>query len=161
MKRLTIIFSALLLVGLLIEWWLLYFSGLNIPGHIPNTPINVGGLLLIALLLTILIIFIKLLVKQNSSFSTFRLTLAGAIICFIAEFVFQFIKLLTENGDTLKDRLVDFCTGVIVITFFGGVLSFFVSFQIKTRKTGMLLLFIILFMVLIVFIETLLTPTLD
>jgi len=86
LKRLTIIFSGLLLIGLLFEWWLLYFSGLNIPGHIPYTPINVGGLLLIVLLLTILIIFIKKLVRQNSSFSIFKLTLAGAIICFIAEF---------------------------------------------------------------------------
>jgi len=161
LKRLTIIFSGLLLIGLLFEWWLLYFSGLNIPGHISNTPINVGGLLLIALFLTILIIFIKKLVIQNSSFSIFRLTLAGTIICFIAEFVFQLIKLSTENGDTLKDRLVDFCIGVTGITFFGGVLSFLVSYQIKTRKTGMLFLFIILFMALIVFLRTLMPPTLD
>ena len=161
LKRLTIIFSGLLLTGLLFEWWLIYFSGVSIPGHIPYTPINVGGLLLIVLLLTILIIFIKKLVRQNSSFTIFTLTLAGAIICFISEFVFQLIKFLTQNTDTLKDRFVDFCTGVIGITFFGAVLSFLVSYQIKTRETGMLFLFIILSMAFIVFLRTLMPPTLD
>ena len=161
LKRLTITFSGLLLIGLLLEWWLLYFSGLNIPGHILHTPINVGGLLLILLLSTILIVFIKKLSRQNNSLSILTLTLYGTIICFFAEFLFQLIKLLTENDNALKDRFIDLSIGVISITFFGGVLSFFVSYQIKTRRTGMLLLFIILFMAFLVFLRTLLLPTLD
>ncbi|MBX3240190.1 MAG: hypothetical protein KIT80_02955 [Chitinophagaceae bacterium] len=155
LKKQTIIFSGLLLIGLLFEWWLLDFSGLNIPEHIPYTPINVSGFLLLVLLLTILIVFIKKLVRQDSSFSIFRLTLTGAIACFIAEFVFQFIKLLVENGNLLKGRLIDFCAGVIGIAFLSTVLSFFVSYQVKTRKTGILLLLIILFMAFIGFISTL------
>gem|GEM_PF-2050123 len=160
-KRLTINFSGVLLIGLLLEWWLLYLSGLNIPEHIPHTPINVGGLLLIILLLTILIVFIKKLVRQNSSSSILTLTLYGTIICFIAEFLFQLIKLLTQNDSTLKDRFIDFSIGVIGITFLGAVLSFFVSYQIKTRRTGMLLLFVILFMAFVVFLRTLLPTALN
>jgi hypothetical protein len=161
LKKLTITFSGILLLGLLFEWWILYFSKLNIDRHFPYTPIDIGGLLLIVLLLTTLIVFIKKVIKQNSSLNFFQLTLAGTSVCFVSEFVFQFIKLLTENGEPLKDRLVEFCIGVIGITFFCSVLSFLVSYQIKTRKTGMLLLFIILFMVFIVFLRTLMPPTLD
>lgn len=153
MKRLTIIFSGILLIGFVFEYWLLYFSGLIIPEHIPYTPINIGGLLILISMLTTLIIFIKKLHRQNSSLSVFRMTLLGSIVCLIAEFIFQLIKLATNNYDALKDRVIESGAGVISITFFGAILSFFVAYQIRTRRTRILLLFIILFIAIFLFVK--------
>jgi hypothetical protein len=79
LKRLTITYSGLLLLGLLLEWWLFYFSALNIPWIITNTPIDTRGLLLIILLLIILLTFTKKMLRQDNSLSIINLTLAGTL----------------------------------------------------------------------------------
>ena len=160
-SRLKITFTALLLLGLLFEWWLFYFSGLDIPWFIPNTTIDLRGLLLIILLLMVLVTFIKRTNRQETSTSIVKLTLAGTLVCFIAEFIFQCIKLLVTNEEPIKARLVDFSIGIIGTTLFAAAISFFISFQIKTKRTGTLLLFIIAFLGFVVLLKTLLPPTLD
>ena len=87
-----------------------------------------------------------------------KLTLAGTLVCLIAEFIFQLIKLLVNNDETFKDRIIDFSIGVIGITFFAAEISFFISFQIKTKRTGLLLLFIVAFLGVVVLLRTLLPP---
>jgi cytochrome bd-type quinol oxidase subunit 2 len=161
LNRLTITFIGLLLTGLLIQWWLFYFSGLDIPWFIPNTPIDLRGLLLIVLLLIILITFIKSKNRHDISLSIVKLTLAGTLVCFVAELVFQFIKLLVNNDEPFNDRITDFYVGVLGITLFAAAISFLISFQIKTKKTGLLLLFIAAFLALIVLIRTLLPLTVE
>jgi hypothetical protein len=160
-SRLKITFTALLLLGLFFEWWLFYFSGLDIPWFIPNTPIDLRGLLLIILLLMVLVTFIKRTNRQGTSTSIGKLTLAGTLVCFIAEFIFQFIKLLVTNEEPIKARLVDFSIGIIGTTLFAAAISFFISFQIKAKRTGTLLLFIVAFLGFVVLLKTLLPPTLD
>jgi len=159
-ERTTIRFSIFLLIGFLLEWWFLYFSGFNIPKFIPNTPIDTSGLLLLLLLILSLKIFIKKLDRQNNAYSIFELTLYGTIIGFIAEFVFQVIRILI-NSKTFKESFVDFISGLFGMTFFSAVISFLISYHIKTRKTGMLFLFIFLSLLLIYYLKYFILLILD
>jgi hypothetical protein len=150
LKNIIIKFSGLLVVLLLIEWWLLFFSNLPIPFLIPNTPINISGLLLIITIVSILIFLHKKAFSINSSFGIWKLTLFGTITCFFSEVIFQTARLPTLSADTWPERIYYFLLGVASITFFGAIFSFLIAFQIKTRKTKLLLLFIALFLTLCV-----------
>jgi hypothetical protein len=66
-----------------------------------------------------------------------------------------------ENSETLTEKIIQFSVGVIGITSFAAVFSFFIAFQIKTKRTGLLLIFIATFLAFVVFIRTLLPPTLE
>lgn len=149
MKIIVIKFSTVLLIGLLIEWWTTHFSPLNLPEYIPHTSIQISGLLLIGLILTILILAHKRVLKLNSSTTIFQLTIAGSLICFISETIFQILRQPTLNADTLADRIYYFALGIIGITIFGTALSFLVAFQLKTKKTGQLVLFIVGFIIIV------------
>ena len=148
MGKIIFKYGFVLLVGLFIQWWIIYFSPLNLPDNIPITPINIGGLLLIALIVTVLIFAQKRFLKSNPNSSILKLTLLSVIICFCSEVIFQAVRQLTMNGATIYERLHFFLSGVIGVTIFGIGLSFLVSFQIKTHKTGRLILFIVSFIII-------------
>lgn len=143
MKSIILKFSFILLLGLLVEWWLTQFSPLNLPANIPHTSIRISGLLLMALLISVLIIFQKTILQLQSEKTIFQLTMTGGLVCLIAEFFFQLIRQTTLDADKFSDRVFTFSRGTIGITIFGIIISFLVSFQLKTKKTGQLVLLII------------------
>src|SRR5262245_16582328 len=98
-------YSSILLIGLLFEWWIVYYSPLNLPESIPYTPIKISGLLLIALILTVLIIAEKKFFRLNEQSSIWKLTLLGGAIAFIAEVVFQLIRQPFIQANTLNERV--------------------------------------------------------
>lgn len=158
MKPITILilkYAGILSGMFLILWWTIFFSSFNIPEFIPHTPIKIYGLFLCGFILTILIFSQKELLRKNETFSIGNLTLIGTAICFINEVVFQFILSFTNE----IDKLYYFFSGVISTTIFSALLSFLLAFQLKTRRTGQLLLFIltiiILFKGLIIFFPSL------
>jgi hypothetical protein len=141
--KITIIlkYSGILLALFLITWWLVYFSTFNIPEFIPYTPIKVYGLFLSGYILTILILSQKEVLKKIKYLTVFNLTLIGASICFINELIFQFILSFTETSD----KIYYFLKGVTLTTLLCAIFSFFVAYQLKTKRTSRLILFIILF----------------
>jgi len=72
-----------------------------------------------------------------------RLVLVGTAICFIKDVFFQFVLSFTENSDKVRH----FIEGTISTTIFGTALSFFVAFQLKTKKTNLLVLIIVGFLI--------------
>src|SRR5580692_4748566 len=147
MKPVTIIiikYSGILLAWFLIAWWAVFFSPFNIPEYIPYTPIKVYGLFLCGFILTVLIFSGKELLRRESTLGIVNLTLIGTAICFLNEVVFQFILSFTLTAD----RLSLFIEGVITTTIFCAFLSFFVAFQLKTKRTGRLVLFIVALIIL-------------
>ncbi len=140
-------YSVILLVALLIEWWVTSLSSLSIPDYfnIYKTPINVSGLFLIVILITTLRLVIKSVIKTDPDTSIYKLTLMGTIICFLSEVVFQIVRQFTLT----TDRLYYFLLGTLGITVFGTVFSFFIAYQLKTKKTGHILLFIVGFIIIV------------
>ena len=142
-------YTPLLLVGQIISWWTFFFSPFNIPDKIPMTPIKIHGLILFGLLVTILIMAQKKLLKLHPKATITKLTLLGILICFSSEVIFQTLRQTTLNTETFKDRIFYFFLGVVSITIFGTVISFLTAFQLKTKKTGQLIIMIIGFLVFI------------
>jgi len=161
LNRLLIKYTGLLLLGFLLEWWLRIYSGFNIPKYIPGTPFNVSGLYLITLLLVILIIFNKKLLKISSTFSIIKHTLLSSLIIFLSEFFFQLLRSSTFEDYTLQERFREFLLGLVGMTIFASFISFFIAFQIKTKRTKILLIFIAIFLGLCLIIKNsfLQTPT--
>ena len=131
-------FSAIFLVFLVIEWWLLFLSSFNIPEFIPYTQININGLLLAGFTLLILILSQKEILKTHPSISVGKLTFMGIVLTFVPGIFFQFIRSITLTADKFQY----FFSGLTVTLITDCVFSFFVAFQIKTKKTKLLFLFI-------------------
>jgi hypothetical protein len=142
MKPVAIIiakYSGILFIWLLLLWLALFYSPIDIPESIPYTHIKIYGLLIVAFTLTIIIFAEKETLRKMPVLNVGRLVLIGTAICFIKDVLFQFVLSFTETSD----KLHYFIIGTISSTIFGAVFSFFVAFQLKTKKTNSLVLIII------------------
>ncbi|MES2328304.1 MAG: hypothetical protein V4539_01795 [Bacteroidota bacterium] len=148
MKKLLVKYSLILLVGIFIEWWIVWSSPLNLPQFIPGTPIDIGGLLLTGLLLVTLIPALKEANKISSK-TISQLTIFGALICFSAEIIFQPIRIFWLETHPLSDEFQFLLIGTIGVSLFASVFSFFIAFQLKTRKTKALIGLIVAFIIIV------------
>ena len=147
MKPIAIVifkYSGILLIWRLILWWVMFFSPFDIPELIPHTPIKIYGLFIVGMILTILIFAEKEILRNNTQSKIVTLTLYGTAICFIMEIIFHVILTFTETSD----KLYYFIKGVTTTTILCAFLSFFIAFQLKTRRTKRLLLLIGIFFAL-------------
>lgn len=158
MKTLILKYSFLLLLCLLFSFWLKFYSPLNLPENIPNTHFRIHGLFLLCSLLTILILQQKRILILVPETSIGRLTIVGAWTCLNAEIFFQLLRQFTIDAATFLERLYYFAEGTIVITAFGTSLAFLVAFQLKTKRADRLILLIILFLVILNFVQHLIQP---
>jgi hypothetical protein len=136
--------AGILIVINLILFWLWFYSPFDVPRIIPGTPVNIHGLLLAITFITVLIHLCKRIIKMHPAVNVLRLTLLGTVTCFISEIVIQLIRSLTDD----TDRLFSFLLGVASMTIFSAFLSFFVAYQLKTKNTKRLIMFIVGFMIL-------------
>lgn len=147
MKPVAIIiikYSGILLIWILILWWAIFFSPFNIPELIPHTPIKTYGLFFGTMILTTLIFAEKELLRNNAKLNIVTLTLIGTAICFTTEVIFQAILSSTD----LSNKLYHYVKGVTSTTMLCVFFPFFIAFQLKTKRTGLLLLFIVIFLIL-------------
>jgi hypothetical protein len=135
----TFKYAGVLVLIALLQRWVLFYSPLNIPVYIPATPININGLLVATVRILILILMIKRIISEKPAFTIVELTLSGALAGLITEFVMQYIRSFEDEND----RLYHFLYGLIGMTFRDLILAFLVAFQLKTRRTGQLLLLIV------------------
>ena len=134
-------YCLLLLLLFLFIHWLLFLSPFKIPTFIPFTPINISGLLIGLSIIAILILVQKSILKKQVSFSFFKLLLTGIIVVYLAELLFQFLIIFIPPGNSLHYIL----SNLIRTAIFGGILSLLIAFQLKTKRTKLLLLFIGIF----------------
>jgi 4-hydroxybenzoate polyprenyltransferase len=89
------------------------------------------------------------MLKKRTGLSVPQLTYYGALICLIAELIYQAIRKSVEGVDSLASGIHYFLLSTAGMTIMGTVFSFFVAFQLKTKKTGWLILFIFLFVLVV------------
>jgi len=136
-------FAAIFFVVLLIQFWLFDYSDWKIPETIPNTNIQTSGLLIVGALMVILTSAGKQFLKISPSSSVTKLTLAGALIGFFSEFAFQIIRAFTFDSDCFRH----FWIGTLSTSACYTLIAFFESFQLKTKRTGMLILYIVILII--------------
>jgi hypothetical protein len=146
MKAIIFKFSAILLAGLLFNFWLQFLAPFDLPESIPNTPIRIAGILLFVITILVLIYALKTLLRKDETTSISRLTLSGMSICLLAEIVFQSLRQFTFIDYSTAERILYFLMGIIGVTLFGTILSFFIAYQLKTGNTRMLIAMIAIFL---------------
>ena len=136
MGRAFIKFSSLLLAGNLVTYWILFLSPWEIPSHIPDTPINIDGLILIGLITLVSYLFQKQVLKLHPDTNVFRLILLSTLVCFIQEIIFHVIKLFLQREEATADYVFYFFLGVIGTSLISCFISIPIAFQLKGKKAG-------------------------
>lgn len=135
LKALTIKYCTLILLIFFIEWWLIDVYGPITPGYIPNTNIHIEGSLILLIWIIVLNFYLRQLKRSDNSISIWKLTWLGTTIVSVAELLFQFSKTLLESGTLINGIVGDFLQQMIILVLLGATLSFFIAFQLKTRRT--------------------------
>ncbi len=136
--------AAMLILTNVLLFWLWFYSPFRLPRLISGTPINIHGIALVSIFVWVLIRQGKQIIKMQPAVNLVWLTASGTLTCFIAEIIIQLIRAFTSD----TDKLLSFLLGVISMTIFCAFISFFVAYQLKTKNTRRLVVFIIGFMVL-------------
>jgi len=134
-------------IAIVLAWWIPYLSVFNIPEHVPGTNLNITGLFLIALFIGVFISLHSSILKRDKSISIWKLTLAGIITSLVAESLFQIIRVSMLTGISLAERVKYFLIASIGVSLLAAVISFFVAFQLKTKRTNILIIFITAFII--------------
>jgi FtsH-binding integral membrane protein len=161
LKKLFAKYSSLLFLSY-IFLWLVFAIAFDLNKlNIPNTPINVHGLLLTCVTILILSRYIKKVWVFDRSRSIPNLTANGILMSTIAESVFQLIRQASISEDSFQDHVFNFFTSVIGAGILCACFSFLIAFYIKTKDVKLLLICILLFFVLGGIALRMLPPSLD
>ena len=98
------------------------------------TPINISGLLLLVLLTIILFFFQKETLKSNKQLTLIHQILISGLVIFVAELVFQTIRLSTAVTDTITEKLYAGLRGIIGITLIGVFISLVIGVIIRRKS---------------------------
>lgn len=139
---LTIIlkYSLILFVIITTSFWLFGYSDNNLPQYIPHTPIRINGAVIAFSFLTIIILAQKEVLRSQPDVGIKKLMFISSLIVAIAEISFQPIRASTFEDNKFHEFLYGFA-GSTVISI---ILSFFAAYQLKTKKSGLLILFFLI-----------------
>ncbi len=84
------------------------------------------------------------ILKTNETANIAELTLWGSMVVAIAESIFHFILVYGFSDG----EFYFFWTGALTMSIVGAVTSFLIAFQKKTKRTGTLIVMIIIFLIL-------------
>lgn len=129
----------LLLLGLIISFLLDSYT----QEIIIYKKLVVSGLIFNLLIIFTSIIISKTLYKKQKINSYLNIILTTVFIVTISELIFQIIRQFTMESDSFWTRIITICRATLSIGIFGAIVSFLTLFQIKTKKTGYLILLII------------------
>ena len=143
--RIITIYSIILFIFLLVHFWFLsYPNNYNIPEYIPHMPISIGGLTIFCVFLPLMIFALKAILRKDPQIGLLKLYFIGFIICSVPELLLQIIRASTFE----TDRLLIFIKGFWGSTFIFAIVVFFIAYQLKTKNTARLLLFVFAFILL-------------
>ncbi len=150
-------FGLLLLALLALHWYLFWFIPTPLPQHInvfipgadSSPSLNLDGFILVAFIITDLIIAQKRILYHNPEADVKLLTISGMLIGLIALPTFHAIRLLFADIEGPANFLKPYLRSVFGVLIYTTIFSFMIAFQLKTRRTGMLFLLIVIFVILV------------
>jgi hypothetical protein len=157
MKNIIIKYGTILFAGLLIESLILHSSFFNSLGRR-----TISQIVELILPFIVLIFAQKRILKLNSEITIFKLTMAGLLIQIISELLLQICRqcIFTQTDwymriDIIYRWLYYLVLSILWTIISGTVFSFLVAFQLKTKKTGQLILFILGLTIIVIIIRIL------
>jgi hypothetical protein len=129
----------LLLIGVLVLTALLFVDYFVIheylPGHIPDTPINITGLYLVVCFGGVLYFVFRKMLKEHQELSVSYLVIFGTLIVLFSEVIFQFFRQFTfDETYTNAERVRYFFTGVAGLSIAGGFLALMIALEFKLKN---------------------------
>ena len=144
LRKFILLCGVALLAWLLITFWLFNYSPFNIPATIPGTHINILGLSSITFWIAAFIFFEKRLLRAESETTIWDLTSIAAFGGLGAEVVFQLVRQFTFPDSSPVTHVEAYLGSVLLMSVYASVLGFLVAFQLKTRKIGWVIGFVLL-----------------
>lgn len=135
--RLLIIYTAILLVLLLLVLWAVDHSSLEIPERIPGTQWQSYTVAIFVVMLLVLIIFQRHLVKTNPGISVGKLILYGFILCVVAQAIYQLFRQFWELRNVDNNKGKEYLISMAAIAVFS--LLFSVSVGVEMKKTNVMI----------------------
>jgi hypothetical protein len=132
LKKNILLFSAILLGGELLTWFLFYWSPANLPEHIYG-PINTAGLFLILLIIIIINVFQQRAIKPGARVGFAKLVLSSTLVVLLAELGFQIFRFVILDDYTFENMVYYASRGVIVMAVIGLVISAIVALLIRKK----------------------------
>ena len=154
LTKTSIQYITVMLMAFIAEWCFTYLFRLVPQGYIPNTNINIEGSLILLIWIVVLTFYLRQSTRFDNSISIWKLTWLGTTVVSAAELLFQFSKTLLDNGTLINGTVGNFLRRMIILILLGATLSFFIAFQLKTRRTFILLIMVFTFMAMVYFIRT-------
>ena len=143
MQKLIIQSSFILLAGLLIVLFIDYNFNINenISSGLKVKPL---GVIILTLIIFILIWSFKKLRLIQPEINIFRFTIFGTIIVFISEAFYHLARQLTFVELDIETRLKMYFSSLALMTLYGVIISFLISYQLKTRSSSKTVFFVII-----------------
>ena len=133
-------YTIILFILISANFWLFSYSQITIPEYIAHTPVKVYGFVILCIYLPLMIIALKAVLKADPQITLLKLFFIGFLITSIPEMILHIVIASTYEDD----RFFIFIRGFWVTTFIFSIICFFISYQLKIRNTGKLILFIVL-----------------
>jgi cytochrome bd-type quinol oxidase subunit 2 len=146
--------GAVWLAASLLQWWLFFYSPLNIPTYItllPGAPLNIRGLILVVVMTLILRVFLKKYLQEEPEASISDLTSIGLLSVLLAEIVFQLIRQFSYTEYTSLEHLLYYMMSVFGMPLFAGIISLSIAARLKKNKNKLIPLIVIVLLVLLGF----------
>ena len=137
-------YTLILFITLFAQWWAIELSE-YVSQYIPETRINISGMVIIAATLSTLIFGQKEIFRRYPQFSIIKLTALGLSICAIAELDFMLFSRYVMKDFDIYNLLEVFFKMMV----FDGGLAFLVAFKIVRPKSDQFWLLIIAFLGLV------------
>ena len=120
-----------------------------LPSFFFAPPVKLYGLLVGGWIIFCLIRLERTILPKIFSKKIFLSTLIGGVVVFCEQVIFQAILQFTYHGYSLIERIGIYGRNLLLMTVLGSIISFFIVFQMQTKKTGMLILMIIGFFIIL------------
>lgn len=142
--RNTILLSSIILsIGLLIILTFDYNFELH-KGLSTTFPVKILGVLVLGWTLTVLIITLKKIHKRQPEVTLSRLTVIGTLISILAQIINQSGRQFTFIDMSVSDRMTMILRDLAIMSLYGLIISFLISYQLKTKNTSRLISYIII-----------------
>lgn len=132
--NIILLWTGLCTVALFSSLWLIDYSGFSIPAKIPQTEINIYGLLLLATFIIMFILFQKKLIKEEPRITIFQLVYRSLIVGLIAELVYQSFRYCFVLTGNLREKIIPFLASTFVVIIFAGIIALAIAMELKKVK---------------------------
>lgn len=134
MRKTIILSSIILSIGLLLVLTCDYNFKLH--KELSTTfHVKILGALVFTWTLTVLMITLKRIHRRQPAIALTNLTLIGALIAILAQVINQFARQFTFIALAFSDRMVMFLQDLSIMSLYGLIISFLISYQLKTKNT--------------------------